>query len=66
METKSKISKPIQPILNKMEVGDKEIFPAHQLGSVRSLCSDLGFKTDKKFRSSIDRINRVVMVTRER
>lgn len=49
-----------------MNVGDKEIFPAHQLGSVRSLCSDMGFKTDKKFKTAIDRVNRVVVVTRMR
>lgn len=66
MSDKNKISKPIQPTLNIMNVGDKEIFPAHQLGSVRSLCSDMGFKTDKKFKTTIDRINRVVVVTRMR
>lgn len=66
MSDKNRLSKPIQPTLNIMNVGDKEIFPAHQLGSVRSLCSDMGFKTDKKFKTAIDRVNRVVVVTRMR
>lgn len=66
MSDKNRISKPIQPTLNIMNVGDKEIFPAHQLGSVRSICSDMGFKTDKKFKTAIDRVNRVVVVTRTR
>lgn len=64
MSEKNRISKPIQPTLNAMQVGDKEIFPPHQLGSVRSLASDLGFKTDKRFKTSVDRINRIVVVTR--
>lgn len=66
MSDKNKISKPIQPTLKSMNVGDKEIFPAHQLGSVRSLCSDMGFKTDMIFKTNIDRVNRVVVVTRTR
>ena len=62
--SENKVSKPIMATLHTMNVGDKEAFPAHQLGSVKTLCSDMGLKTDKKFKTQIDRVMRIIYIER--
>lgn len=64
MEVENKTIKPIQSVLNAMIVGDKEYFPAHQLGSVRTTCSNMSFRTNKLFRTHTDRVNKIIIVTR--
>jgi hypothetical protein len=62
--SENRVSKPIVPTLNAMGVGDKEAFPAYQMGSVKTLCSDMGFKTDKRFKTQVDRVMKIIYVER--
>ncbi len=51
-------------ILSELEVGASHSFPAEKTNSVKSMCSTFGFQWDKTFRTSLNRVQRTVEVTR--
>lgn len=51
-------------ILSELEVGDVHSFPAEKTNSVKSMCSTFGFQWGKTFRTSLNREQRTVEVTR--
>lgn len=52
------------PILRGLEVGQSHDFSADKLSSVKAICSTMGFQWNKTFSTKIDRVRRVVTVTR--
>lgn len=57
--------KAIYPILRKMEVGDKEVYPISQVQTVRKAASELGLIEGKRFVANQDRKTLTVSVTRK-
>ena len=51
-------------ILRDLEVGQHHDFPAEKLHSIKAMCSTFSFQWDRKFTTKIDRVRRVVTVTR--
>lgn len=51
-------------ILSDLEVGAVHSFPAEKTNSVKSMCSTFGFQWGKTFRTSLNRVQRTVDVTR--
>ena len=61
---KSEVAKPILAQLREMEIGETLFFPAEKRGSVKAMCSEYGFEWNKTFRTSINRQERTISVTR--
>ena len=59
------VSKPILTQLREMKVGDILVFPGERASSVRATCSMFGFEWNKTFRTSVNREERTISVTRE-
>lgn len=54
----------IRPTLTQMEVGETCKFPVHKLKSVRAQASELGVILDRTYRTTTNRAERTVTVTR--
>lgn len=54
----------VRPTLTNMEVGDKVIFSITKTKGVRAQASDLGLILERKYRTTTDRANRIIIVTR--
>lgn len=54
----------IRPALTSMEVGDTCIFPVCKMKSVRAQASELGVILDRQYKTSTNRADRTITVTR--
>lgn len=54
----------IRPTLTGMEVGDTQTFPVRIMKSVRSQASELGVILDRQYKTSTNRAERTITVTR--
>ena len=54
----------IRPTLTQMEVGETCTFPVQRLKSVRAQASELGVILDRTYRTTTNRTERTVTVTR--
>ena len=54
----------IRPTLTSMEVGDTCTFPVRRMKSVRAQASELGVILDRQYKTSINRTERTIRVTR--
>ena len=54
----------IRPTLSGMEVGDQAQFPIEQMKSVRAQASELGVILDRTYKTTTDRKERIISVTR--
>lgn len=61
---KVKNRKEISPILEKMNVGDSEIYPISRYNSVRNAASLTGLLKNREFSTSISREDGIITVTR--
>ena len=51
-------------ILSELEIGAVHSFPAAKTNSVKSMCSTFGFQWGKTFKTSLNRMQRTIEVTR--
>lgn len=56
--------KSVLAILRELKVAESATFPAEKSGYVSSLCSRFGFQWDKKFKTTINRAEKTICVTR--
>lgn len=56
----------IRPAITGLRVGQSTEFPILRMKSVRTQASELGAIYDRKYKTHTDRINRVIVVTREK
>ncbi len=54
----------IRPTLTEMEVGDKKTFPVRRMKSVRAQASELGVILDRTYKTTTNRVERTITVTR--
>lgn len=54
----------IRPTLTGMEVGEKTTFPIEQMKSVRAQASELGVIHNRTYKTSTNRVERIITVTR--
>lgn len=54
----------IRPTLVDMEIGDSCSFPVRQLRSVRATASELGMILDRTYKTSVNKIDRLINVIR--
>ena len=54
----------LRGIIEKLNVGDSHVFPIERLMTLRTTCSTYGAIWNRKFRCSIDRAARAVIVLR--
>lgn len=54
----------IRPLLKLLNVGCSVIFPIERMKSVRAQASELGAIFDRKYKTCIDRYERILIVTR--
>ena len=68
MKSKEKVhgemTKPMLGVLSEMEVGETHSFPAEKTNSVKTMCSTFGFQWGKEFKTSVNRVNMTLDVTR--
>lgn len=56
----------VRPQLVGMNVGDEIHFPLEKLRTVRAQASELGAIYDRKYRTKMDRVTRLLYVFREK
>lgn len=56
--------KPILRVLGELEAGASHTFPIERMNSVKSMCSSFGLQWGKTFKTSINRAERTLVVTR--
>lgn len=56
--------KPTQQLLRELAVGETLSFPSSRTGSVRAMCSQMGFQWGRKFATHADRAHNAITVTR--
>lgn len=66
MAKNNSIATKIRPVITGLRVGQSTEFPILKMKSVRTQASELGAIYDRKYKTHIDRINRVIVVTREK
>ncbi len=57
-------TKPILTALREMEIGESVIYPIERTSYVRSACVTFGLEWGKKFKTSTNRVDRTITVTR--
>jgi len=55
---------PISPTLRKLSINGTASFPIKKHTSVRSICQVIAINIDVKFKTRLDRKNKVIVVTR--
>lgn len=64
MEETGNYTQSVQPHLKVMKVGEITDFPITRVGTVKNSCSYIGLQYGRKFKTSLDRANEVIRVTR--
>lgn len=59
-----KKSKALSPLIQKLEVGEQVQYPIEKLFSVRTIACTKGLELSRKYKTSVDRKKRVIIVTR--
>ena len=54
----------ITPVLRALDVGNSTVFPIDRLRSVRTIASEVGVMYNRKFKTSVNRADRTITVTR--
>ncbi|MBD5311705.1 MAG: hypothetical protein HDS13_06055 [Bacteroides sp.] len=54
----------ITPVLRDLDTGDSAVFPIDRLRSVRTIASEVGVMYNRKFKTSANRVERTITVTR--
>lgn len=56
--------RPVLQIIGELGVGDSHAFPIERLNSIKSMCSTFGLQWGKTFKTTINRVERELLVTR--
>lgn len=62
---KMRNKQPIVPIVREMDIGDIVEYPLERMRVVKATVSMLGVELGRKYRTYIDKVNRIIRVVRE-
>ena len=54
----------ISPVLTELQVGERAVFPARRMDTVKVIASNLGFKLNRRYKTRSNREARTITVTR--